>query len=200
MWMTHPVAQMMFQFRSFVFGAYAKQTLHGIRHLDGRTMANMMLQFAAAGGIWYLTSKVRSIGEKDPDQYMEDRAGWDDLAKAAVSRAGVSSIAPMFWDQSMAVLASPMAAATGTNQEDWRLDYRTSGTPTSGLMSIPVMNHYDDLATGIGSVADALTDGRNLSQNEYKRLLRATLGNHILTTTGLSYLVQDLPKNAPKER
>lgn len=200
MWMTHPVAQMLFQFRSFVFGAYGKQTLHGLRHRDGRTMANIMLQMSAAAGVWYLQSKFRSFGEKDPDQYMEDRAGWDDLAKAAVSRSGISSVAPMFWDQSMSALAGPLAQATGTSKSDWRLDFRTSGTPTSGFMSVPVLNHYDDLALSIGSAADALASGRNLSQQEWNRLMRATVGNHIAMTTGLSYLVQDLPKTAPKER
>lgn len=200
MWMTHPVSQMLFQFRSFVFGSYAKQTLNGIRHADGRTLANVSLQLAAAGGVWYLMSKFRSFGEKDPEQYMNDRASWADLGKAAVSRAGISSVIPMFWDQSMAALGPPAAKLTGTSQSDWRLDYRTSGTPTSGFMSIPVMNHIDDLTLGVGSVADALSDGRNLSQQEWKRLMRATVGNHISMTTGLSYLVQDLPKNAPKER
>lgn len=200
-WMTHPVAQMLFQFRSFVFGAYAKQTLHGIRHMDGRTMANLTLQMGAAAGVWYLQSKFRSFGEKDPEQFMEDRAGWDDLAKAAVARAGISSVAPIFWDQAMSLGAdSPLSNLTGTSKSDWRLDYRTSGTPTSGLMSITALNHVDDISLGMGSVADALTDGRQLSQNEWKRLMRATVGNHIAVTTGLSYLVQDLPKNAPKER
>jgi hypothetical protein len=200
MWMTNPIAQLMFQFRSFVFGAYAKQTLHGIRHMDGRTMANLTLQMGAAAGIWYLQSKFRSFGAKDPDQYMEDRAGWDDLAKAAVARAGISSVLPMFYDQAMGLgLDSPVAALTGASKADLRLDFRTSGTPTSGLMSITTLNHIDDLSIGLGSVSDALVDGRNLSQSEWNRLLRGTLGNHIGLTTGLSYLVQDLPKNAPKE-
>lgn len=200
MWMTNPVANLVFQFRTFVFGAYAKQTLYGIRHADGRTMANLMVQLIAGAGVWYLLSKARSVGEADPEQYMEDRASWADLGKAAVSRAGISSVLPMFYDQTMPVLAPPLAKMTGTNQSDWRLDYRTSGTPTSGFVSVPTLNHIDDLSLGIGGIADALVDGRNLSQAEYKRLLRATLGNHLVTTTGLSYLVQDLPKQAPKER
>jgi hypothetical protein len=199
MFMTHPGAQLLFQFRSFVFGAWSKQTLNGVRHMDGRTMMNVMLQLIAAGGVWYLTSKVRSLGEADPEAYMEDRASWSDLAKAAVSRSGISSVLPMFYDQSMGIFSAPLAAATGTKKDDWRLDYRTSETPTSGIFSVPTVNHLDDLTLGVGSIADALVDGRNLSQAEYKRLMRATLGNHIMMTTGLSYLTQDLPRQAPKD-
>lgn len=200
MWMTHPMAQMLFQFRSFVFGAHAKQMLHGFAHMDGRTMANWMVQVGAAAGAWYLLSKARSFGDKHPDKYMEEHASWANLAKAGLSRAGFSGVAPMFWDQAMNMgAAAPLAQATGTRKGDWKLDFRTSGTPTSGFMSVPVLNHIDDLTLSMGAAADALINRRNLSQKEWNSLLRATVGNHLAFTTGMSYLTQNLPKTAPND-
>ncbi|CAB5155816.1 hypothetical protein UFOVP149_31 [uncultured Caudovirales phage] len=199
MWMTHPMAQMMFQFRSFVFGAHAKQTLHGLRHMDGRTLANWSAQLMAAAGAWYLISKARSYGDAHPDKYMKEHTSWDMLAKAAVSRAGFTAVAPMFFDQAMNMGgANVLSTATGISKDKFKLDFRTSGTPTSGFMSVPILGHIDDLTLSMGSAADAVLSRRNLSQQEWNRLLRATVGNHLAFTTGLSYLTQDLPKKAPK--
>ncbi len=187
-WMTHPMAQIFAQFRTFIFGAYAKQTLHGIKHFDPRTLVNVSLQLAAGAGTWYLINGIRSLGEKNPEKFMEDRTSWGELTKAGISRAGISSIIPMFVDQGYRLgMGKPL------------LDYRTSGTPTSGVMSSPLANHFDDLSLGIAGIVDMLKDGRKPSQAELKRLMRATLGNHLALNTVFSAMISDLPKNAPKQ-
>lgn len=191
-WLSSPVSQMFFQFRSFVLGAWTKQTLYGINHFDARTVATWGLQMMAGAGTYALTAKALSLGQQDPDKYMEDRLGnisegeWGKLAAAGLSRAGFTSLVPMVWDTGSYITGGP------------RLDYRTSqistalwGNPTADFAT----NVIDFMRDGIESVKS----GREQSQQELRNSLRTFVGNWIPLQVFFSSMIQDRPQKKPRE-
>lgn len=96
--MSHPVARMFLQFRSFMINAYEKQLLYNAKHLDWTT-AQVFLATMFFGGLAYMTRTYRnSFGQRDQQKFLDERLATEKIAGAAFNMAGWSTFFPMFTD------------------------------------------------------------------------------------------------------
>jgi len=186
-WMTHPGALFLFQFRSFVFGAWTKSTLYNLHHFSPDIFATVMLEFLAGAAGYSFITHVRSLGAADRAKYLEDRHGIDDLMLSGISRATFSSVAPMLIDSVAMFAREPI------------FDYRSSGTTTGMIFGNPGV----DLANGVQEFTRGLVastaEGRQMSQRELQAGIRALpFGNWLPFATLLAALTNDRPYRAPR--
>ena len=191
-YMTHPIAKIMLQFRSFIFGAYNKQTMYGMNHMDGRQFAQWMLQLMAGAGTWYLYLKTLSLGEDNPESYMKKRLGepgsWEyykNLGTAGLNRSGFTSIFPMIYDTGAAFTGAP------------RLEGRASDQ-VSSLFGAPIFSYFDNAQKAIGAAKSAATENREISRQEVKAIVRSLFGNWLPLMALTGALTQDRPERAPR--
>lgn len=191
-YLSHPVAKIMLQFRSFVFGAYNKQTMYGLNHFDGRTAMTWILQTMAGAATWYLYQKGLSLGEKNPDQYMEKRFGkegtWDfykNLGTAGFNRAGYASLLPMVYDTAAYMTGLP------------RIDARAS-QQASAIWGSPVVSLFDMAANSSKNFINSVQEGREQSRQEIKNNVRTLFGNWLPVMVFTGLLSQDRPERPPR--
>lgn len=191
-YLTHPVAKIMLQFRTFVFGAFNKQTLYGFNHLDMRTFATWTLQLMAGAGTWFLFQKAMSLGEENPDKYMRDKFGetgsWEfykNLGMAGLNRSGFTSIFPMIYDTGAAWTGAP------------RLDGRASGQASS-VFGSPLLSLYDQTSTAVKQGIDSWVNDRDQSRQEIKNNVRVIFGNWLPLMALTGALSQDRPERPPR--
>jgi hypothetical protein len=188
-WMSQPVVMMMTQFRSFMLGSWAKSTLYNLHHFDARTFATMMLEMAAGATTWALTQGMLAAGRPDRDEYLAEKFTPENLAKAAFSRAGFSSLIPSVFDTVSSF--TPLGA---------QFDFRTSGTATGFLLGNSTADMIDSLAQFTSGVSDAALKGRPLSQQEIQAGARTLpFGNFLPFSTALTWAISDQPRLAPRD-
>jgi hypothetical protein len=195
-WMTTPLAGMIFQFRSFVMGAWGKQTLHNIANFDPRAMAVLMSQVGAGTMMYYLQGKARSLGKEDPDEYMDDtilKGNLTDtqaeaLVLGGIGRTGASSILPMLVDTAMPWITGDSLFANS----------RSSTQASDLILGSPAVSTYNDVMATLTSVGDMVREGRTPSQPELRKMGRL-LGVWLPFTIGLDKVIQDYPKYTPKD-
>lgn len=195
-WMTHPMAGMIFQFRSFVFGAWGKQTLHNLANLDPRTYASMTMQLAGASAMYYLQGRARSLGKEDPDEYMDETilkgrftdSDLEGIFWGGLGRTGASSILPMVVDTAMPWIG----------QETLFTNSRSSGMASDLIMGSPFKSTYDSVNATMASVADIIKDGREPSQPELRKAAKL-IGVWLPYTIGVDLTIQGFPKFTPKD-
>lgn len=190
-YLTHPVSKFIMQFRSFIFGAFGKQSMYGINHFDMRTVSTWLLQTMAGAGTWYLFNKTLSMGEKNPDQFMEKKLGKDgtwewyrNLGTAGLNRSGWTSIFPMLYDTSSAFTGAP------------NLQGRLSGQATAAWGS-PLVSLFDQTAQASRAAIDSFSTGREQSRQEVKNNARVMTGNWLPLMAFLGHLTQDRPETSP---
>lgn len=190
-WLSHPVAKFVFQFRSFIFGAYGKQTMYGVNHFDMRTVSTWMLQTMAGAGTWYLFNKAMSLGEKDPDKFMENKLGeegtWEwyrNMGTAGLNRSGWTSIFPMLYDTAAGVTGAP------------RLDGRTSGQASAAWGS-PVVSLIDQSSKASKDLINSIATDRDQSRQEIKNNVRTIAGNWLPMLAFFGKLSEDRPERNP---
>lgn len=194
-WMTNPMAGMIFQFRSFVAGAFGKQLMHNIHNFDARTYTVMMSQLLGAAGVFALTQKARSLGKDDPEAYMEETVSggqltdmhYEKLFWGALGRTGFSSILPSIIDSTVGLAGEGQLFANS----------RSSQNPSDILFGSPVVSKYNSLHSVISSGIDMAKEGRTPSQPEVREAIRL-FGNWLPLTIAADAAMQDLPKFAPK--
>jgi uncharacterized protein YcbK (DUF882 family) len=191
-YLSHPIAKLMLQFRTFVFGAYNKQTMYGFNHLDMRTVSTWMLQLMAGAGTWYLFQKTMSLGEENPDKYMRDKFGepgsWDfyrNLGTAGLNRSGFTSVFPMIYDTGAGIAGLP------------RLDGRASGQASAAWGS-PVVSLFDQTSKAVQQGADSWMNDRDQSRQEIKNNVRTVFGNWLPLMALTGALTQDRPERPPR--
>jgi hypothetical protein len=194
-WMTNPMAGMIFQFRSFVAGAFGKQLMHNIYNFDARTYTVMMSQLLGAAGVFALTQKARSLGKEDPEAYMEETVSggqltdmhYEKLFWGALGRTGFSSILPSLIDSGMKL----------AGQEQLFSNSRSSQNAADIIMGSPAVSKYNSAVNAISSVVDMTAEGRTPSQPELREAIRL-FGNWLPLAIAADAAMQDLPKFAPK--
>lgn len=195
-WMTHPLAAMAFQFRSFLFGAFGKQTLHNLSNMDPRTMTVMMTQLLAGSALFALTGKLKSLGKEDPEQYMEENilkgrftdSGIEGLFWGGLGRTGFMSVLPMFIDTAMPWIGQDMLFSNS----------RSSGMASDLWLGSPFKSMFDDVNASITAVSDMIKDGRTPSQPELRKIAKL-LGVWLPYTILVDTAIQDFPKFTPKD-
>lgn len=194
-WLSHPVAKVMLAFRSFMLVGMDKQFLYGLNHFDGRQAWQWTLNMALGASVWYLYQKALSIGQKNPDAYMERKFGkpgsyqfYATLGAAGFARSGFSTVVPSLWDT-----VAPAAGLPAFNA-------RTSGISMSGLWGAPFMSEGDNVLKSVGIISSMLRDGHQLSRSEINTLYRTTLGNHIIPIVLTGLATQDRAEMPPRTK
>jgi hypothetical protein len=192
-YLTHPVAKFIFQFRSFIFGALGKQSMYGLNHFDMRTVSTWLLQTMAGAGTWYLFNKALSLGEKNPDKFMEAKLGkegtWQwyrNMGTAGLNRAGFTSIFPMIYDTGAAFTGAPT------------LQGRLSGQATA-VWGSPIASMFDQAGQVSRAAIDSFSTGRVQSRQEMKNNARVFAGNWLPLMAFLGKLTQGRPENSPSK-
>ncbi|MDX1102269.1 hypothetical protein GOL81_23160 [Sinorhizobium medicae] len=187
-WMSHPAAKMLMQFRSFMVGAYTRQTLKSLHFRDGPALGAAIGTMAMAGAAYVAQTKVQSIGRDD--DWAEDRLSWKKIGTASFARAGVSSIVPMLVDTGAYTLGKD-AVFSHT---------RTTGQVSNMLFGNPTTGGVDDLVQA-GRALAGLFRADGWSQEEARAIPRILpFGNMVPIVMGLNALIHDMPEFAPRER
>ncbi len=188
MWMSHPVAKALMQFRTFMVGAYGKQTLKSLNFRDAEALNHLVLTSAFAGASYYAQMKIQAIGRADGGEWLEERLSPQNVAAAAFSRAGPSSIIPMLVDTTMyATRNDPVFSHT-----------RTTGQATDAILGNPTSGGVNDIFQAVRAMK-GLTEDREWSQEEVRNLVRPIIfGNSLPIVTGLNHVIRDMPERAPR--
>jgi len=100
MWMTHPLAKVFLQFRSYALVAWEKQLLYGVAMHDAaayRGFATTTL-FGALSYMAMTYYNAASLRGEERQKFLESRLNTKQLAAAAFQRSGWSSILPIAGD------------------------------------------------------------------------------------------------------
>ncbi|MER9628900.1 hypothetical protein [Mesorhizobium sp. M0296] len=192
MWMSHPLAKALMQFRTFMVGSYGKQTLkvarmiHDKDYLAAAHQLVMTTAFATAGYI--LQMKAQAALRSDGDKFLEERLAPGNLAAASFSRAGASSIIPMLIDTGL-----------GMAGQDTLFSYtRSTGQASNMWLGNPTTGGVDDLYQAGRSVAGIFRDG-DWSQDEARKVSRVLMfGNALPLVMGLNGWISGMPERAPR--
>ncbi|MFK8253274.1 hypothetical protein [Ancylobacter terrae] len=184
-WMSHPVAQIILQFRTFSLGAHSKQLLHNT-HMWDRESLSVFLATLVTGAL----SHVAQTGANIPnltEKQVEDRLSFAGIAKGAFQRTGMSALTPMLVDTAARMTGQdPVFTSRSTGQSA-----SIFGNPTTGLV--------DDLPNAVNAIVAPFRYGRSLSKQEVKAILRPLIWQNTLPVTTLfGAMARDLPDYAPK--
>lgn len=191
-WMSHPVLSMFTQFRSFVYGAWAKSTLWTFNHggmTDPRMMV-MLLGEIAAGTATYAVRQMGQLGtEEGREKFYEQLTDPVHMLKNGWGRTATASIIPMMLD-SMAVLGNQL----GFEVEPQFGGARASGSAADAFVGIPLADQGASLISGLRGVKQAVFYGEDMTQRDVKSLVRALPlpTNYVPFTAALGALIKDL--------
>jgi hypothetical protein len=182
--MQHRLGKMLFQFRTFMLGAFFKQTLWHMKMAD-REALNTLLLSTMLGGVAYTAQTVaQSVGRTDREEFLKERLSIANVAKSAFQRTGVSSIIPAGMD------AGWMFTGMGPI-----FSGRTTGQGNDPITGNPTMTLLGDLQAGGAGIIKPLLQGRAPTQNEARNAVRAApFGNHLALQVPLSALIRGLPE------
>jgi len=184
------LGKLFFQFRSFMLGAWTKNTLHNAHMRDWESLS-MLIGTMTFGGLAYAAqTHLQSLGREDREKFLEKRLEPRKLAAAAFQRAGFSSLLPGAWDNAMFL-----------GGMDPLFDTRVTGTPSQGLTSFAATALLDSGMKGVRGVAGSLT-GDPYSQRDFRALVSALpFGNALPMSWLANALASGLPeKDAPRAR
>ena len=89
------LGQIAYQFRSFMFSAWAKQFLYGLKMRDAIVFDSFMNSMLWGGMMFTAQTTVQAQIHPNKEEFLENRLAPDVIAKAAFQRAAFSSLLPM---------------------------------------------------------------------------------------------------------
>lgn len=183
------MGKLMWQFRMFMFGAYAKQTLHNL-HMRDFESASMVLGTTALGALAYAAQTyLQSIGRSDREQFLEERLSPKKLALAGIQRSPTSSVVPMGADL--------MSYAMGF---DPIFDARASGTPAQGILSNPTFSLLDQGVRALHGVTKVATGQGQWTQQDQRAFVGTLPGGNFLPVVWASNaMMQRMPTHDPTQ-
>jgi len=66
------------QFRTFVSGAYTKQTLKNLNMRDGAALTSMVMTSSLVGAVYVMQSKVQANGRSDREEWLNKILSWEE--------------------------------------------------------------------------------------------------------------------------
>jgi len=180
-WMSHPMGRAMFQFRSFVAGAYTKQLLSGIHHRDLETVSSWLMSMFFGGLSYVGATYINTIGSKDRERLLAERLSPDAIGAASFSRAGFSSFMPGAADSVLKFAGYEPVFSFG----------RTTGLASDFFFGNPTIDAIDRAwAGGSGALQAATSSDYDFSQQDYNKVKgllffqNATLVRNFLNSFG----------------
>lgn len=184
--MKYPLAKLVMQFRTFMVGAYAKDTLKNLHYRDAIAAKTLAFTTGLAGVSYVLQTRLAAVGRSDQHEFLEKRLSVDAIAKAAFARSGTSSVLPMLID----------TARYSTGQDPWFAHTRTSGQVSNLFFGNPGTGLIDDATLATRALAGLFED-RRWSQEEARAIARVMMfGNSLPIVMGMNALISDLPEDA----
>lgn len=189
--MGHGLGRMVFQFRSFVMGAWARHLMHNIHMRDWETATTFLL--TGLGGV--LThiaySHYRYATDPRREEKLDRALSWQGLLAGGFQRASWSSFVPSLADTALSLAGQePVFGFRMTSQPS----HLVTGNPTFGL--------FDDVKNGVGGMAgNALSRDNQLSQRDVTNLVRAfPWGNWVPFIHLMNTMTRELPEYDKRPR
>ncbi|UFS66937.1 hypothetical protein LO749_20815 [Paracoccus denitrificans] len=189
-WMSHPIASMLVQFRSFVLGAWPKSTLWALNHgtFTDPTMMVLLAGEIVMGSATHAIRAAALLTEVDGwEQYKEKVLNPKGLLANGFARTASASIVPMLVDSAITwlKLGEPLFGSA-----------RSSGSATDAFFGSPAVDQLDSAGAFLGGLADAAFTDKPFTQKTAKHGLRAfaPFGNWIPIAAGFSALTRGLPE------
>ena len=161
--LTHPVASLMVQFKTFGLSAYTTHIQHGLNMRDAEAFTGFMMS-AFYGGLFYTASTyLAAQGREDKAEYLEERLSPDAIAAATFARSTHSSIFPGAIDMGLAAFdVDPVFGPV-----------KNTGMDTAALFHNPTLDLLDNVADAVGGTARAIVDPDfDFSQQQFRSLAR----------------------------
>ena len=195
MFMAHPVAQTLLQFRTFSLASYEKSTLYHLKHRDQQALMVALGDIAFGAGTYALVTYAKAATREDRDEYLKENLdfttpeGLGKIALQGFARAGIASIIPMVTDT---LLSATPVGGVFTNA-------RASGTSSDALGGSAPVDLFNGAFGSIRAITESLWDGRDLSQQELRGMQRITpFGNHMGFVSLLNSMITDRDLMAPR--
>lgn len=187
-WMSVPVVGLFTQFRSFVFGAFAKSTLYSLHHMDPRMMVLLLGELAFGVATFVVRQgSVAAATEEGREKFWDETMDPVNLLKNGWARTATSSIIPMIMDT--ALLATPIGPQFGSA--------RASGSPTDAIFGSPAVGHAQSMMRFTKGAIDSTLEGRDMAQSELKEGMRS-ISNFIPISMWFANMIEDRPKTPPR--
>lgn len=182
-WMSHPLAKTLLQFRSFVIGAWTKQFVHNVHMRDFETFTTFTSSLLAGALTYIGQTHLQTLGASDRQETLKKRLTEGAIAKAALQRSSWFSLFGMAGDTAgMAVGAGPI------------FDARTTGLPSNVLWGNPTMDLGDSIVKATGSLVQGAVTGEG-TQAGVKNVTRTLPLQNFMPFVALSnVLIGDLPR------
>lgn len=188
-WMSHPVGGMFVQFRSFVYGAWAKSTLWALNHgafTDPRMLTLLAGEVVLGAASWAIRSTPELLEGDGWEKYQERILSPANLLTNGFARTASASIVPMLIDSALYFTpAGPQFSQA-----------RSSGSPMTAWGGMPALDQLDSAAKFSSGVMEAALTDKRFSQKEAKAGLRAfaPFGNWLPIAAGFAALTRGLPE------
>jgi hypothetical protein len=189
MWMGHPISKTLMQFRTFMVGSLAKQTLKGMHMRDFEAARNAGLAMTIGAMVYEAQVREQAIGRSDKKKFLHDRLEWNKIASAGFAKAGVSSVMPMLTDTVIPRLGYKPQFSYN----------RTTGQASDLLLGNPFSGLYDDLGGAINASRGLLSG--NFSQPEARAMAKILPFNNAFgPLQGFNASISGLPERTPLSR
>lgn len=186
-WMSHPLARVLTQFRTFMIGAWEKQFLYNIHMKDFQAFSTFTTATVFAGLTWMVQSHLRALAlpEHQREEYLERNLSAEAIGLASFQRAGWSTLWPSMVDWG--------AQAIG---QDPVFDFRTTGLGT-GLLGNPTLDFIDSAGRAPGTIIGPLTQRDDDFDQEDAASLRRLLPlqNFLPFQAAYSWMMSGLPES-----
>jgi len=186
-WMNTPTAKLLFQFRSFMLGAWTKQFLYNVAMKDLQTYMAWSMSMVFGGLAYTAQTHLNAFGREDRERFLRERLKPETLALAAFQRAGASTLLPLV-GESVWRLGSDKPLFMG----------RSTQLPSDALLGNPTFALYDTANAALkGLVRAPLSGDYEYSKQDLRALWTlAPLQNMVGVTQIGNLLGQALPNKS----
>lgn len=180
--------KVLFQFRTFVMGAWSRHLIHNIHMRDWQSAGTFLFTGLSGSLLHIAHSHLATLGRSDREEMLEKRLSWKSIALNGWARASYSSFLPAAID-TVGMLAGADPLFT-----------RISGQATDAILGNPTVGLLNDAGAGVRGMMSSLWDDSNeISQADVRNLVKAfPFQNWIPLQALLSTMIKDLPEFDPK--
>jgi hypothetical protein len=199
-WMSKPGWQLLLQFRTFMFGSYAKRTLALLNFKGLNAFSTVMWELFMGAATHMVNSVANAPMQSDPQAYLEKQMDPLRLAEAGFARSGFSTFVPAVVDSATSYVGRPTLEPDGWHWESKPLfDARSSASPNDLLFGVPALNFLDDSHTATSEFIQSMIEHRPMSKKGINAGMRSLpWGNWWPVTTLMGMMTSDHPYNAPR--
>lgn len=175
--------KLIFQFRSFVMGAWSRHLMHNIHMRDMETAMTFLL--TGIGGVMthVAVSHLRTIGDPKREDKLDKDLSWTGLVFGGFQRTSWSSFVPSVAD-----------AALGFAGVEPVFGFRMSGQPANFITGNPTFSLMYDAQKATAGLLGNLSSDNDLSQQDVRSVLRVfPWGNWIPFNVLMNNMISELP-------